>query len=126
MSKPQIRLLRDEEFDRIDLKEIFEENNFPFTIDPITCKILIAENENKKIVGFTVTRPRFHVEPSWVHPDYRSSLLALRLYRRLLELYKDFKNLELYVFSHRESMTKSLTRVGFKQLPHAILRKIIE
>lgn len=125
MHKSNIRLLNNDEFNREDLKKLFLENNFPFTIDPYTCKVLIAENEAKEIVGFVVTRPRFHVEPEWIHPDYRSSLLSVRLFKSIVKLYENFKDLELYVFSSKESMTKSLIRVGFKELPHKILRKII-
>jgi hypothetical protein len=120
LDKVNYRLLSNEEFKREDVISIFEENGF-IELDPFLNKILVAEYENK-IIGMVCARPVFHIEPWWIHPDYRSSLLVVRLGKRIMNLYDKFKGLTLYTFSHREEITKALSKGGFQEMPFTVLR----
>lgn len=122
--EPTIRLLNNDEFTRIDLLKIFEEEGFTEP-DPHLCKVIVAEDKEKNIVGLYLTRPVFHAEPMWVREDYRSSLLCVRLGKALLKLYEHFKGLELFAFAHRKEITKALSKGGFEELPYTVLRKEI-
>lgn len=125
MQKPKIRLLENKEFEREDFKKLLDENDY-HAVDPYTCKILIAEDENKNIVAALVTRPQFHTEPLIIDKKYQKSFLAVRMFRAVIELYKNYKGLNLFIFSHRRAINVASKRVGFQEMPYTVLRKEIQ
>lgn len=110
-----IRLLENKEFDREDLKELYKDYDFA-GVDPLTCKILVAETNEGVIVGAGVCRPSFHLEPWMIKKEYSNSLLILKMMRKFIKLYENYKGLHLYIFSHRKAIDVATKRVGFKEL----------
>lgn len=121
----QFRFLKEEEFSRREIIEIFEKENLEAPKFPI-ANILVAENLERQIVALSIAQPIFHInEPTWIHPDYRNTLLVLKLTRKLIEAYSEFKGLITYTFSPNDKVSSILKRLGYTELTMKIFKKVL-
>lgn len=82
------------------------------------CRIVVAERPDGEIVGFQFIVTVVHVEPIWVHPDYRGTPVAVRLFKMGCKLLDAIRVSVAYCFSERSIISDYLIRLGLKELPY--------
>ena len=110
------RLLPREEYNR--LKEVW-----PFSVgspipDPNFSRVMVAE-DNGQIVGYWFAVEVVHVEPVWIHPNYRNGgPTATVLFKGLVDELKSHNLNKMYVFAENEKTEEYLNRLGFCSIPN--------
>lgn len=115
----KIRILNADEFSREDLVSVFRKNksNVP---NPSIANIVIAENENNKIVGFAVLQPQYHAEPIYVDREYRDTNLHKELIDELLGNIPTIAGLQIFVFAPNDKIVELAKRFGFQELDYKV------
>lgn len=85
---------------------------------PDVARVVIAEDHNGEIVGFQMLVTVVHLEPIWVHPDYRGSMVPVRLWKTATRLLDALRIKMAYCFSDRPEIANYLSRLGLRELPY--------
>lgn len=87
-----------------------------------TARILIAEDENGRIVGHWGLFPVWHVEGCWVHEDYRGTTTVARpLIRAMKDLIASVGVQGVITASLEPTIQGYLERLGAEPLPGTAL-----
>ena len=84
------------------------------------ARILIAEREDGTIVGFQMLVSVVHLEPIWVHPDYRGSMVPIRLWKAATRLVDALRIKMAFSFSQDSTIAGYLDRLGLRRLPYVV------
>jgi hypothetical protein len=109
------RELPPEEFHRLQGHEALKGVGVP---SPDTARILIAERASGEIVGFQMLVTVVHLEPIWVHPDYRGSMLPVRLWKAATRLLDALRIPMAFSFSDNPTISGYLSRLGLRKLQY--------
>lgn len=105
------RFLEEDEY--FKLEEIFKEHNDEMP-NPKLSKIAIIEiEETEEIIGFFCFQLRAFSEPMWIHPNYRSSGLWVKLVSMILPLTEEKRTYMIATTPKVEEMCK---RLGLKRV----------
>lgn len=86
--------------------------------DPTTSKIIVAENEAGEIVGFWFMVQVVHLEPIWIAPEYRSGLIAGRMWKVMRVLLDSLRINVGFMFADRSDIAEYIPRLGCRELPY--------
>ena len=109
------RELRPEENQRLEGHPALNGLGVP---SPDVAKIVIAERENGEIIGFQMAVTVVHLEPIWVHPDYRGSMVPMRLWKTATRLLDALLIKVAFCFSEDSTIANYLSRLGLRELPY--------
>ncbi len=114
------RILNADEFNREDLLEIFA-NNKSLVPNPLSSSIQVVEDDNGKIIALAVLQPQYHLEPIYVDPNYRNTMLHKVIVDSAINIVKHIPGLRLFVFSPNDKITELAKRFGFKFKDYVVL-----
>jgi hypothetical protein len=83
-----------------------------------SCRIIVAEDSNGEIIGFQFLVQVVHLEPIWVHPDYRGTPLAHRMWTTAASILERFRINVGFCFSDTSTVANYLKRLGLRELPY--------
>ncbi len=86
-------------------------------VNPANVRIVVAE-KGGELVGFQCLIAVLHLEPIWVHPDYRKTTVAARLFRKAASLLDEFHTKVAYCFSETPLISNYLQRLGLRKLSY--------
>jgi hypothetical protein len=109
------RELQPEEFYKLEGHEALKGLEVP---SPDAARILIAERVDGTIVGFQMMVTVVHIEPIWVHPDYRGTMVPIRLWKTATRLVDALRIKMAYCFSDTPIISGYLQRLGLRELPY--------
>lgn len=118
----KLRILTNEEFDREDLKTIFEQNGGRVP-SAEHSSIAVAEDENGKLLGFYVLQPVYHAEPIWINPEVNIPSLHKELMDVIIEPLRHIKGLVIYAFAPNKKIANLAKRFGFVELDWKVLEQ---
>lgn len=108
------RELQPEEYHKLDGHEDLTATGVP---SPDVSRIMVAERHDGTIVGYIMAVTVVHMEPIWVHPDYRGTMVPVRLWRKLVDA---LLTPVMYCFSDTSTIAGYLTRLGLRELPYKV------
>ena len=111
------RVLPSEEWPRLQGVLEAEGGRLP---DPATAQIVVHEAQGE-IIGFLVVQLVPHLEPIWVHPDYRGKGLVSSLVNAGRSL---LGSGEFFAFSPNRAMGALATKEGLTPLPWTVYRGV--
>lgn len=82
---------------------------------PDVARIMVAERADGTIVGFQMAITVVHMEPIWVHPDYRGTMVPIRLWKKLVDA---LRLSVFYCFSDNSTIAGYLRRLGLRELSY--------
>jgi GNAT superfamily N-acetyltransferase len=83
-----VRILDPSEHGRLKDYPYFDEDGVP---SPDVARIVVAENEEGKIVAFWSAIAITHLEPLWVDPAYRGTGIFRRMWQRMKQFLDDYR-----------------------------------
>lgn len=108
------RLLKEDEWEK--LKGLAE--NDEWIPHPSTSAVIIAEDNDDKIVGFLVAQLAVHVEPVWVTPADRGTSTMFMMWRNMQEHLKDQGVKNYFCHASSAQIGSYLERLGLKRLDY--------
>ncbi len=112
---------------RLPLEEWHKLDGLPLTTmgrpDPDRCIVIVAENEDERIVGTWVLVFAPFLEGLWVDPNYRNtSFTAWRLVQAMKDFLYSWKIPHTYTVVQSDYVKDLAERVGFEALDAQLLR----
>ena|SRR5215831_9603367 len=119
-----IRFLSPEEFTRNDIVKVFADNS-NVVPNPLVSKILIAEDENNgELLGFLVLQPAYHIEPIYIAPDKRNSLLYDRMIKGMFTFLHDVNLPEVFASADNDRIANLAKHYGFRETGIVLKREL--
>jgi len=115
-----IRPATSEDYERIRDLGVFPSGMFPETGLPV-----IAENDNKEIVGFLFGQAVVHTEPVWVREDTRGQRVPEKLFEVLAKELKTLGARTVYAFSSSAIVDKIARNCGFIEKPWKLFERTL-
>jgi len=106
------RLLKAEEWEK--LKGLAE--NDGWIPNPQVSAIVIAEDDDDKIVGFLVAQLAVHVEPLWVAPSSRGGVTMARLWHEMQGHLREQGVKAFFSHASNEEIGSYLERLGLQKI----------
>ena len=109
---PDVRELRPDEWGRLENHPSLQ---YPLP-SPEAARVVIAE-VGDTIVAYWLALQVIHLEPIWIHEDYRGGHLIKRMLGALLTILASCRVSMAFCFSDRAEISGYLKRLGFKLIP---------
>ncbi len=90
-------------------------------VQPPDVGIVAGAFDGDQLVGFLVLQPILHMEPVWVHPDYRGQVPIGHLVRLIEEQLPH--GLVYFAFAPNQRISDLVKSQGFQSLPWHVWRK---
>ena len=109
------RFLEEEEWEKLQGVVFGNDKWIPH---PKTSSVFVAEDADKKIVGFLVAQLMIHVEPMWVEDAKRGGPIAFTLWQGMIDFLKSSGVKAFQTMASDEKIGNYLERLGLKKLPY--------
>jgi len=83
--------------------------------DPSISRVVVAEDDGR-IVGFWVGQMQFHVEPVWVHEEYRNGIALGCMWKCVKQMLPK----RYWAFSDSNQISAYLKRLGLKRSQYEV------
>lgn len=84
--------------------------------DPSYHRCVVVEDGDEIVAAWFMIQV-VHLEPVWIHPDYRNGTLPIRMFKEMSAILDSCTISKAFCFADRPEIADYLRRLGMKQLP---------
>lgn len=113
-----VRELPAEEWGRLEGHEALLGAPLP---DPSHSRVVVAEDGEEIVAAWFLTQV-VHIEPLWIHPQYRRKLLPARLFPLVCSILDSCSIFKAFCLVDTPAVSNYAQRLGMKQLPYDLFQ----